>query len=182
MQVILAKNGRQELWILTSSFQKFMTATMNSNETNFRIQAGYVDELIRGTKCNSASLRLDHTRGYETSAPASLFAKWRSWHHEKFDDSHFQEMTSVWWHKYPEFFPEYHHSPFLSPSSYSFPRIFIRPSFFPWVVKSIYSHRPVVDYTIFIDHSWKTRDTICTLILIPDAKNKRLFFIILKIL
>ncbi|KAG5314456.1 YELL protein, partial [Pseudoatta argentina] len=75
MKVILAKNGRQELWILTSSFQKFMTATMNSNETNFRIQAGYVDELIRGTKCNGADLRLDRNSGYETSAPTSLFAK-----------------------------------------------------------------------------------------------------------
>ncbi|KYN07653.1 PREDICTED: protein yellow-like [Cyphomyrmex costatus] len=75
MKVITAKNGRQELWILTSSFQKFMTATMNSNETNFRIQAGYVDELVRGTKCNGVGLHLDRNRGYETSAPAPLFAK-----------------------------------------------------------------------------------------------------------
>jgi len=32
-----------------------MTDTINSSETNFRIQAGYVDELIRGTKCNGLS-------------------------------------------------------------------------------------------------------------------------------
>ncbi|XP_011881014.1 PREDICTED: protein yellow-like [Vollenhovia emeryi] len=63
-KIITAKNGRQELWILTSSFQKFMTATMSTNETNFRIQAGYVDELIRGTKCNGARLNLDRDRNY----------------------------------------------------------------------------------------------------------------------
>lgn len=55
MKIISAKNGRQELWVLTSSFQKFMVGTMSSNETNFRIQAGYVNELIRGTKCNGNS-------------------------------------------------------------------------------------------------------------------------------
>lgn len=59
LKIITAKNGRQEVWILTSSFQKFMTGAMSSNETNFRIQAGYVDELIRGTKCNGARLNFD---------------------------------------------------------------------------------------------------------------------------
>ncbi|XP_012523970.1 protein yellow [Monomorium pharaonis] len=67
MKVITAKNGRQELWILTSSFQKFMTGTMSSNETNFRIQAGYVDELIRGTKCNGARTHFDDHHGYGRS-------------------------------------------------------------------------------------------------------------------
>lgn len=68
MKIITAKNGRQELWVLTSSFQKFMTGTMNSNETNFRIQAGYVDELIRGTKCYSPHMHLDRNRGYGSSS------------------------------------------------------------------------------------------------------------------
>ncbi|XP_011638273.1 protein yellow-like [Pogonomyrmex barbatus] len=71
MKVITAKNGRQELWLLTSSFQKFMTSTMNSNETNFRILAGYVDELIRGTKCNG--VRLGHDRNHDYHS--HLFAK-----------------------------------------------------------------------------------------------------------
>lgn len=51
LKIITAKNGRQELWVLTSSFQKFMTDSMHPNETNFRIQAGYVDELTRDNKC-----------------------------------------------------------------------------------------------------------------------------------
>ncbi|XP_072744614.1 yellow-e3 isoform X4 [Anoplolepis gracilipes] len=64
LKIFTAKNGRQELWVLTSSFQKYMTATMSANETNFRIQAGYVDELVRGTKCNGG---FDRNRAYETS-------------------------------------------------------------------------------------------------------------------
>lgn len=52
MKVVTARNGKQELWVLTSSFQKYMTGTLNPNETNFRIQAGYVDDLVRGTKCD----------------------------------------------------------------------------------------------------------------------------------
>lgn len=59
------------MWVLTSSFQKYMADTMNPNEINFRIQAGYVDELIRGTKCNGVHLNLDVDRGYQTP----LFAK-----------------------------------------------------------------------------------------------------------
>ncbi|XP_050459219.1 protein yellow-like isoform X1 [Cataglyphis hispanica] len=62
LKIITAKHGRQELWVLTSSFQKYMVATMNANETNFRIQAGYVDELIRGTKCNGG---FDRNLAYE---------------------------------------------------------------------------------------------------------------------
>lgn len=53
IKVITGKNGRQELWVLTPSFQKYMTGSLNPKETNFRIQAGYVDELVRGTKCGS---------------------------------------------------------------------------------------------------------------------------------
>ncbi|RLU26490.1 hypothetical protein DMN91_000286 [Ooceraea biroi] len=81
LKIITAKNGRQEMWVLTSSFQKYMADTMSSNETNFRIQAGYVDELIRGTKCNGAhlnsnlnnlnNLNLNNNHGYG----APLFAK-----------------------------------------------------------------------------------------------------------
>ncbi|XP_014602585.1 PREDICTED: protein yellow-like [Polistes canadensis] len=48
-----SNKNREEIWLLTSSFQRFMTGTLNSNETNFRILAGFVDEIVRGTKCNS---------------------------------------------------------------------------------------------------------------------------------
>ncbi|GAB1861265.1 Bee-milk protein [Camponotus japonicus] len=63
LKIIKTKNGRQELWVLTVPFQKYMTGTMNVNETNFRILAGYVDELVRGTKCNGG---FDRNRAYET--------------------------------------------------------------------------------------------------------------------
>lgn len=32
-----------------------MSGTLNSDEINFRIQAGFVDELVRGTKCDVSS-------------------------------------------------------------------------------------------------------------------------------
>lgn len=56
MKVIWGKDGRQELWALTPSFQKVMTGTLNANQTNFRIQAGIIDVLTRGTKCDVGSL------------------------------------------------------------------------------------------------------------------------------
>ncbi|XP_053994820.1 uncharacterized protein LOC128885082 [Hylaeus volcanicus] len=52
MKIITSKNDRQEIWVLTASFQKYMTGSLNSNETNFRILAGFVEELVRGTKCD----------------------------------------------------------------------------------------------------------------------------------
>ncbi|XP_015429795.1 PREDICTED: uncharacterized protein LOC107186448 [Dufourea novaeangliae] len=56
LKIITSKEGVQELWILSMSFQKYMTGSLNSNETNFRIQAGYVHELVRGTNCDVTSL------------------------------------------------------------------------------------------------------------------------------
>ncbi|XP_032684643.1 protein yellow-like [Odontomachus brunneus] len=65
IKIIIPNNNREELWILTSSFNKFMTDSLHKNETNFRIQAGYVDELIRGTKC-SAQPRFLQNSAYES--------------------------------------------------------------------------------------------------------------------
>ncbi|KAI4502100.1 hypothetical protein M0802_002782 [Mischocyttarus mexicanus] len=53
MKVGFSNKNREEIWIITSSFQRSMTGTLNSNETNFRILAGYVDEITRGTRCQS---------------------------------------------------------------------------------------------------------------------------------
>ncbi|KAK0157801.1 hypothetical protein PV328_011492 [Microctonus aethiopoides] len=53
-------NGQEELWMITVRFQKIATDTINPNETNFRIQAGYVDELIRGSKCAPRSYYQHH--------------------------------------------------------------------------------------------------------------------------
>ncbi|XP_076169512.1 yellow-e3 [Ptiloglossa arizonensis] len=56
LKIVTSKKGRQELWVLTPSFQKYMSNSLNSSETNFRIQAGFVEELVRGTKCDATSL------------------------------------------------------------------------------------------------------------------------------
>lgn len=52
VKVVTNESGRQELWVLTSSFQRYMSGSLHPNETNFRIQAAYIDELVRGTKCD----------------------------------------------------------------------------------------------------------------------------------
>lgn len=54
LKIVTAKKGRQELWVLTVSFQKYMSGSLSSNETNYRIQAGFVDELVRGTRCDAS--------------------------------------------------------------------------------------------------------------------------------
>ncbi|CAG9773981.1 unnamed protein product [Ceutorhynchus assimilis] len=51
IKIIRNKRGQQELWILTSRFQKVATGSLNSREPNFRIQAGNVEDLLYGTKC-----------------------------------------------------------------------------------------------------------------------------------
>ncbi|CAD1480573.1 unnamed protein product, partial [Heterotrigona itama] len=71
MKIITSKRGRQELWILTASFQKYMAGTLHSNETNFRIQAGFVDELIRGTKCDFSDYYRRNFRPFFTNDPPS---------------------------------------------------------------------------------------------------------------
>ena len=56
LKIITIKNGQQELWVITASFQKYMTGSLNANETNIWIQAGFVNELVRGTSCDVTSL------------------------------------------------------------------------------------------------------------------------------
>ncbi|CAK9798071.1 Protein yellow [Anthophora quadrimaculata] len=59
MKIISPNNGTEELWVLTASFQKYMSGSLHSNETNFRIQAGFVDELVHGTKCDAVAYQGD---------------------------------------------------------------------------------------------------------------------------
>uniref|UniRef100_A0A6B2EEC6 Putative major royal jelly protein n=1 Tax=Phlebotomus kandelakii TaxID=1109342 RepID=A0A6B2EEC6_9DIPT len=49
----VVKNGRgeEELWVLTCRFQKTMAGTRNFRETNFRIQALQINQLLGGTRC-----------------------------------------------------------------------------------------------------------------------------------
>lgn len=55
-QVITTRTGRQELWMVSSAFQKYINGHLNKEEMNYWIQAGYVDELVHGTKCDVKSL------------------------------------------------------------------------------------------------------------------------------
>ncbi|XP_034933720.1 protein yellow-like [Chelonus insularis] len=55
LKIITAPDGRDELWVITPSFQKVMTGSLNPREINFRIQAAYTNELVVGTKCAASS-------------------------------------------------------------------------------------------------------------------------------
>lgn len=48
-------SSKEQIWVITGRFQKLMSNTLNSAETNFRIQAAYVEDLISGTKCTPLS-------------------------------------------------------------------------------------------------------------------------------
>ncbi|XP_014217930.1 protein yellow-like [Copidosoma floridanum] len=49
---VVNDNGLQVLWVLTSSFHRYTSGSLKINETNFRIQAAFTQELVRGTKCD----------------------------------------------------------------------------------------------------------------------------------
>ncbi|XP_050511655.1 protein yellow-like isoform X1 [Diabrotica virgifera virgifera] len=51
VKVVKSEHGDDELWILTSRFQKVITDTLNPNEINFRILAVKTKHLIPGTSC-----------------------------------------------------------------------------------------------------------------------------------
>ncbi|XP_055635772.1 protein yellow-like isoform X2 [Toxorhynchites rutilus septentrionalis] len=50
VKVIRNRKGVEELWVLTCRFQKIMTGSLNMNETNFRIQAIQIPELLNGSR------------------------------------------------------------------------------------------------------------------------------------
>uniref|UniRef100_A0A1B0CXD0 Putative major royal jelly protein n=1 Tax=Lutzomyia longipalpis TaxID=7200 RepID=A0A1B0CXD0_LUTLO len=52
LKIVLNGRGEEELWVLTSSFQKTMAGTRNFREINFRIQALQVHQLLGGTRCS----------------------------------------------------------------------------------------------------------------------------------
>lgn len=53
IKVIDNPRGHQELWVLTSRFQKVATGSISSAEVNFRIQAVRVEDAVAGTKCKA---------------------------------------------------------------------------------------------------------------------------------
>ncbi|XP_074031981.1 major royal jelly protein 9 isoform X2 [Leptinotarsa decemlineata] len=51
MKVIKNRRGVEELFVLTSRFQKVAAGTLNLSEINFRIVTGEVDKLLAGKSC-----------------------------------------------------------------------------------------------------------------------------------
>ncbi|XP_008543960.1 protein yellow [Microplitis demolitor] len=55
LKIVKMNSSKEQIWVITGRFQKLMSNTLNSAETNFRIQAAYVEDLISGTKCTPLS-------------------------------------------------------------------------------------------------------------------------------
>uniref|UniRef100_A0A1E1W8A9 Bee-milk protein n=2 Tax=Pectinophora gossypiella TaxID=13191 RepID=A0A1E1W8A9_PECGO len=53
VKVIVNSDGDEELWVMTSSFQRVMTGTMSANETNFRIHYGSLSKILKLSPCRS---------------------------------------------------------------------------------------------------------------------------------
>ncbi|XP_026318568.1 protein yellow-like isoform X2 [Hyposmocoma kahamanoa] len=51
VKVINNLKGEQELWVLTSSFQRVITKSLSSNRTNFRIHAGKIPVILARSPC-----------------------------------------------------------------------------------------------------------------------------------
>ncbi|CAH1277858.1 unnamed protein product, partial [Diabrotica balteata] len=64
VKVVRNKRGDDELWILTSRFQKVFTETLNTNEINFRILAVKIKHLIPGTQCAQGTFQIQNGEGY----------------------------------------------------------------------------------------------------------------------
>ncbi|XP_062547215.1 major royal jelly protein 1-like [Armigeres subalbatus] len=50
VKIVRNRKGIEELWVMTCRFQKIMTGTLNMNETNFRVQAIQIPELLDGSR------------------------------------------------------------------------------------------------------------------------------------
>lgn len=57
IKVIRNYQGDEELWFNTNRLQKTINKTLKPTEVNFRIIIGTVDEIVKGTKCESTGSR-----------------------------------------------------------------------------------------------------------------------------
>ncbi|XP_014469396.1 PREDICTED: major royal jelly protein 1-like [Dinoponera quadriceps] len=57
IKVITNRAGEEELWFNTNRLQKTINMSLRPTETNFRIIKGKVDDIIRGTRCESSGVR-----------------------------------------------------------------------------------------------------------------------------
>lgn len=63
LKVIRDSNGKEDLWVLTCRFQKIMTGSITNRETNFRILAISIRDLLGGqTKCSSAGIPMSNLK------------------------------------------------------------------------------------------------------------------------
>ncbi|XP_063904231.1 protein yellow-like isoform X2 [Zophobas morio] len=53
VKVVTNSKASQEVWVMTSRFQKVATESLSQSEVNFRIQAGRTEDLVSGTICKS---------------------------------------------------------------------------------------------------------------------------------
>jgi len=60
LKVVRNKKGKEELWVLSCSFQKYMNEKLNNQVVNFRIQAIHIDDLLNGNRCISGGLSTHH--------------------------------------------------------------------------------------------------------------------------
>ncbi|XP_037964790.2 major royal jelly protein 1 isoform X1 [Plutella xylostella] len=65
VKVVNNLKGEQELWVLTSSFQRVMTGTLNSNRVNFRIHAEKIPRLLGNNPCTMPPK--DRLHGYHAN-------------------------------------------------------------------------------------------------------------------
>lgn len=65
VKVINNLKGEQELWVLTSSFQRVMTGTLDSNRVNFRIHAEKISIILSKSPCLSPPK--DRSHGYHAN-------------------------------------------------------------------------------------------------------------------
>lgn len=50
---VVKKNGKEELLVMTSRFPSYFLGKLDSGEVNFRVMSASIDDLVRGTLCDS---------------------------------------------------------------------------------------------------------------------------------
>lgn len=65
VKVVNNLKGEQELWVLTSSFQRVMTGSLDSNRVNYRIHAEKIPRLLNNSPCKYSPK--DRSHGYHAN-------------------------------------------------------------------------------------------------------------------
>ncbi|XP_028174654.1 protein yellow-like isoform X1 [Ostrinia furnacalis] len=75
VKVVKNLKGEQELWVLTSSFQRVMTGTLDSSRVNFRIHAEKIPTLLANSPCGNPP------KGYKHGYHANQIIPSGGYHH-----------------------------------------------------------------------------------------------------